>query len=233
MRTLLLFDIDGTLLDAAGAGRTAFYRALEALFPSRSFPEISMAGRTDHGLWQQFTGEESEGFETFLDHYGKLLKEQLSTTLPREIPGAHALLEEVLKHEDLIPCLVTGNIREGARHKLEALGWWSHFESAGGWGTWGHDVPTKETLATRLLQEWTTHHPGEAYQALFLGDTLADLEAAQHADIPCLIVNGNRPESEFLEAGAYAVWSDFNAEASMLVTKLRELAAFPRRQHPR
>lgn len=228
MKTLLLFDIDGTLLDAAGAGRKAFYLALEALFPSRTFPEVSMAGRTDFGLWQQFTAEESEGFETFLTLYAKQLQEQLASSLPREIPGAHALLTEIRKYPELIPCLVTGNIREGARHKLEALDWWHHFEAAGSWGTWGHDVPTKETLATRLLGDWSASHPGEAYQALFLGDTMADLDAASHAGIPCLIVNGNRPAQEFLTRGASAVWSDFDEEPTALISRLQELAAPPR-----
>lgn len=226
MRTLLLFDIDGTLLDAAGAGRTAFYLALRHLFPDRRFPEISMAGRTDHGLWHEFTAGE-ERFETFLELYGAHLQEQLSLSLPRQIPGAQALLEEIARHPDLVPCLVTGNIREGARHKLEALGWWQHFENAGGWGTWGDDMPTKLTLASRLLEAWSARHPGEPFRALFLGDTMADLEAARHARIPCLVINGNLPEPEFRAAGACEVWNDFDGEASRLVARLRALASAP------
>lgn len=227
MRTLLLFDIDGTLLDAASAGRTAFHQALEHLFPGRTFPEIPMAGRTDHGLWQQFTEENTEYFQSFLAHYRLRLQEQLSLSLPREIPGAQALLEEIARHQDLIPCLVTGNIREGARHKLEALNWWKHFEKAGGWGTWGHDMPTKLTLASRLLEAWSCQHPEEPFQALFLGDTLADLDAAKYAGIPCLIVNGNRPEAQFHAAGANEIWKDFSAEPARLVARLRDLAARP------
>lgn len=234
LKTLVLFDIDGTLLDAAGAGKTGFYQALQAHFPSRVFPEISMAGRTDYGLWHELAGPCHQGDETdfarFLDTYAELLQKRLGMVPPKEIPGSSALLLELSRHSDLIPCLVTGNIRTGARHKLEALGWWETFAQAGEWATYGHAVPTKKTLAMELLERWRCAHPGPV-RAIFLGDTLADLECAQHAGIPCVIVNGNRPAAEFLERGAAAVWNDYLPSAALVVAQLRNLSrtspAFP------
>ena len=45
---LVLFDIDGTLVSTAGAGRLALDRAFEQLFGiRRAFESIELAGRTD------------------------------------------------------------------------------------------------------------------------------------------------------------------------------------------
>ncbi len=53
MKTLLLFDIDGTLLKAEDATRRAISRTFRDLFDAaQSFDSISFAGRTDPGIFQ-------------------------------------------------------------------------------------------------------------------------------------------------------------------------------------
>src|SRR4026207_1868525 len=50
-RTLILFDIDGTLVLTGGAGGRAMSLALEEVFAVRNaFQDIPMAGRTDHWI---------------------------------------------------------------------------------------------------------------------------------------------------------------------------------------
>jgi phosphoglycolate phosphatase-like HAD superfamily hydrolase len=212
MKTLVLLDIDGTLLDAQGEGKSGFYEVLEQLFPGVEFPAIDMAGRTDLGIWEQLLAHikpqsTAPTFETFAQEYGAILEKRLSSNPPREIPGALRFLQSLDGHPDLIPCLVTGNFRDGARHKLKALGCWSVFENADVRGTWGDQVLTKKVLARQLLEKWWEENPGPVH-AVFLGDTMADLECAQHAGIPCIIVNGNRPSADFMAAGAVASWQD-------------------------
>ena len=46
---LVLFDIDGTLLDTAGAGLAALRRAARELHGGEG-PELALAGATDSGL---------------------------------------------------------------------------------------------------------------------------------------------------------------------------------------
>ena len=50
--TLVLFDIDGTLLDTRGAGLTALTQAFARSFPEQAadMPELDLAGATDAGL---------------------------------------------------------------------------------------------------------------------------------------------------------------------------------------
>jgi hypothetical protein len=50
---LLLFDIDGTLIDTEGAGLVSFSEAFYLAFPEhrgRLFPPLELGGATDHGL---------------------------------------------------------------------------------------------------------------------------------------------------------------------------------------
>ena len=52
MNRLILFDIDGTLLDTGGAGRAALVDALEDVFgiPPDQAPALDLAGATDLGI---------------------------------------------------------------------------------------------------------------------------------------------------------------------------------------
>ena len=50
---LLLFDIDGTLIRSAGAGREAMNRAFRKTYGIQNgFENITMMGRTDPGILQ-------------------------------------------------------------------------------------------------------------------------------------------------------------------------------------
>ena len=51
---LLLFDLDGTLLRAHGAGRRALNRAFEAEFGlAQAMEGVNFGGKTDPWIWEQ------------------------------------------------------------------------------------------------------------------------------------------------------------------------------------
>ena len=55
--TVVLFDIDGTLLDMRGAGRKSFVRALKSVFGwDDDIQYIHFAGNTDLNVLQQVMG---------------------------------------------------------------------------------------------------------------------------------------------------------------------------------
>ena len=65
-KRILLFDIDGTLLDPAGVGRVCFQRALQdVLGVEGSLEGLKLAGRTD---WQIL--------EDMIEHAGHLKKSE-------------------------------------------------------------------------------------------------------------------------------------------------------------
>ena len=80
---LLLFDIDGTLVDTGGVGRASLQEGMRLAFPEavgeRELPSLDLAGATDLGitrfLFETFGVEEtSENQTAFLDAYVGVLK---------------------------------------------------------------------------------------------------------------------------------------------------------------
>ena len=54
---LVLFDIDGTLLDTGGAGKAALAAAMHETFPeavrASAFPDVELAGSTDSSILRE------------------------------------------------------------------------------------------------------------------------------------------------------------------------------------
>lgn len=226
---LVLLDIDGTLLDAAGQGRGAFHDALEQLFPGVEFPRLSMAGRTDKGLWIQLSGLVPEGevpsFEDFVGIYAPLLENRLSTNPPRVLPGAKDLLDSLELESDFQPGIATGNVVEGTRAKLHHCGLWATFERTGvAPVAFGDADADKGPLARKALGSW-----GRPARAVMVGDTPEDIRCAHQADIPCLAVaTGGYSAEVLLGHGADAVLADLSDTAEVL-RELRRLARIPTR----
>lgn len=208
---LVLWDIDGTLLDGHGEGRRAFYATLERMFPGREFPLVGMAGRTDFGIWQELTAAagiaEPPPFAEFGAVYADVMRGFLAANPPRLLDGAGELLRAVDAHDGFCNGLVTGNFFEGTRVKLQALGVWDLFASEGlPVGGYGDHVPDKGPLAREALDAWKSRHPHRAVRAVVVGDTPEDVRCAKVAGISCLgVATGVHSTEALLEAGAEAV----------------------------
>lgn len=229
-KTLVLLDIDGTLLDAAGQGREAFHQALDAFFPGFEFPRFSMAGRTDFGLWKQFTAltpAPIPRFEDFLPRYTAHLDQRLRTTPPVALPGVRELLAALEEAPDLHPGLVTGNVFEGSRLKLFHCDLWEPFERTGVHpGAYGESDHDKGPLARKALAHW-----GEPTPAILVGDTPEDIRCAHLAGIPCLAVATGGFDAETLHHhGADEVLPDVS-DTAFVLARIRALARVPRREN--
>lgn len=224
---LVLLDIDGTLLDAAGQGRGAFHDALEELFPGCAFPSLSMAGRTDRGLWIQLSALVADRpvppFESFVHRYAAILDRRLGAHPPRVLPGAAALLDALEADAGFHPGLVTGNIVEGTRYKLAHCGLWDVFERVGTAAmAFGGDAPDKGPLAREALDSW-----GRSAPAVLVGDTPEDIRCAHVAGIPCLAVATGGFDADVLRAhGAECVLPDLS-DTSGVLAEIRRLARQP------
>jgi phosphoglycolate phosphatase-like HAD superfamily hydrolase len=184
MVRLVLFDIDGTLIQSGGAGEKAFARVCEAEF---GIPDgtarLNFAGRTDTSIvrefFQQFGIEPSrENFRRFLDRYVFHLDHLLGQTQGRVLPGVHEMicdLEALAKPPVL--GLLTGNIRLGAQIKLGHYRLWHLFRT----GAFADDHEDRNQIAavardraSRLLG--TKQLTGE--EIIVIGDTPRDTECA-------------------------------------------------------
>jgi len=131
--TVVLFDIDGTLVDMRGAGRKSFVRALKSVFGWDDHIEyINFAGNTDLNVLFQVAEHHGVDISTddqkqFFRQLPVELEETVKETDLVVFPGVRPLLEALADRDDVILGLVTGNVAASARIKLKQFDLHNHF----------------------------------------------------------------------------------------------------------
>jgi phosphoglycolate phosphatase len=184
---LVLFDIDGTLLLSDGAGRRAIHRALIEVFGATGPADYHFDGKTDRQIVRELMrlaghGDEriEAGMDALLARYVECLHEELASQRHRAytLPGVPELLDVLERHNGVILGLLTGNLEQGARAKLAAVGIdFDRFRV----GAFGSDHEHRPELPA-IARDRTRIHlgvdvPGEAI--VVIGDTPADLTCGQ------------------------------------------------------
>jgi phosphoglycolate phosphatase len=132
-KRLLLWDIDGTLVNTGAAGQHALVRAtIERFGGNGDLDGVEIAGRTDTAIAYQILEKygapvSDEAASAFLNLYLDLLVEELPRRKGRVLPGVRALVENSSRQEHTTLGLLTGNLRRGAQLKLEYYQLWQFF----------------------------------------------------------------------------------------------------------
>ena len=183
MKHLILFDIDGTLVNAGGAGQQAMEAALAELFQAtRPVEGISTAGRTDRAITEDLfryyeITHDAANVERFLEAYLAHLPAYLSDGDGLVLPGVLELLESLAVRSDVVVSLLTGNYRRGAELKLDHFGLRRHFV-AGGFGDVHHDRDDVARVALQSIEK----HIGEeigTHRIWVIGDTPSDVKCGR------------------------------------------------------
>jgi phosphoglycolate phosphatase len=176
--SVLLFDIDGTLLNAGGAGQVAMERVLfEDFGVSGPIHDIPAAGRTDRAITEdllRFYGLpiNEEVWDRFLTRYFSRLPAGLGCTSGLVLPGVRSLLDQLQQDERLELGLLTGNFAEGARLKLQHFGLGDYF-SGGAYGDAHLERNDVAREAWGLVKSWRPHvQPRDVW---VIGDTPSDI----------------------------------------------------------
>ena len=109
---LVLWDIDGTLVDSAGHGRHAFEEAFEEVVGG--VPEwVEYAGRTDHQIALSMLNGSSEHLPAVLEQLEVKLAERKDAMAAegRVYPGVPETLEALHEHDGIVNSLLTGQHR--------------------------------------------------------------------------------------------------------------------------
>jgi phosphoglycolate phosphatase-like HAD superfamily hydrolase len=216
--TIALFDIDGTLLRAGGAGRCALELALAEVLGGRddlSLASVEFAGRTDpwivaEGLAKHGVDPDEALVTEVLERYVAHLPGQLDRAQAFEVlPGAVQLLSILVDLGNVALGLGTGNTEPAAYAKL-ARGGLDSFFSFGGFGS---DHSDRAQLLRIGLDRGLRHaNDGGDARAVVIGDTPHDVRAAQAIGAECIAVSTGYYPAEALEAaGARIVVSDLRA----------------------
>ncbi len=209
--TVLLFDIDGTLLSSGGAGRRAFAQAFVARHDRSdaiTFPLDGMTDRLIARLALEAIGKEPTDaeIEAVLRTYLGLLAAELSS-LPkigaayRVYPGVRELLIAAGERPQTAVGLGTGNTLEGARLKLTQVDLFHCFS----FGSYGSDHENRVELirigAGRGAEKLGL--PIDRCRVVVIGDTPKDVDAGRAIGAECVGVGTGRfkPE-ELIAAGA-------------------------------
>lgn len=185
-KKLILFDIDGTLVNTGGAATRAMTRTFENLFGiQNAFRGIRMSGRTDplifkeavkaHGLNTDINRQLTE----FNQRYLSLLRIEINQENPRKrvLPGVRSLLTALSRNEDIILGLQTGNVEEAARIKLIHFRL-AHFFTIGGYGSDAEDRVEIVSIAKKKAEE--AHSVSIPMDSVYIiGDTPQDIQCAQ------------------------------------------------------
>ncbi len=215
MTKLLLFDIDGTLVNTGGAGGRAMARAAADVFEGDlALGSVSMAGRTDAWIVSQiattlgapYSDEALTRFrEAYLGHLLREIHEPAPTK--RVLPGVRAVLDALAERSHTHTALLTGNFERGARLKLEYFGLWRYFGS-GAFGDATHDRNSLLAVALASYRErgGIAVHPSEV---LIIGDTPLDVAVARAGGARSLAVaTGTFSVEQLRASGADTVLED-------------------------
>lgn len=217
--TVLLFDIDGTLIDSGGAGR----RAIERAFARRhgrpdACSHLQFGGMTDRaiaraGLAGVGVDPSPAAIDDLLAAYLVALAEELPTSSAIVHAGIHDALDAASARGAAIG-LGTGNLRDGARIKLSRVDLFERFA----FGGFGSDHESRDELL-RIGAERGALALGVAIaecRVVVIGDTPKDIAAAQAIGAESLAVATGAFDTAALAAcGATFTFRDLRDEGAL------------------
>lgn len=175
-----LFDIDGTLIDASGAGERAMRKVLADKFQLQEITgHIPAAGRTDAAITKDLLvehGIDLNRLDEFQSAYFEQLPAALGEVSGRVLPGVIELLTSLGELESVHLGLLTGNFESSAKAKLDhyELGDWFRF------GAYGDKYVNRDDVARDALDAVKRHLPDRTAGATWvIGDTPADIRCAR------------------------------------------------------
>lgn len=217
---LILFDIDGTLIDSGEAGSRSLNLSFKELFSiENAFHDISMAGKTDteiikEGMLKHRTsidGNLSVVIYTYLKH----LRKEIDNDRRSIKPGIYELLEKLSVTKDVHLGLLTGNIEPGARVKLEPFNLNKYFPI----GAFGSDDEDRNKLLPVALKRFEERYQKKIRvdECIIIGDTPRDVRCAGIYGAMCIgVATGPYSIDELREAGTDYVVKDFSRYENLL-----------------
>jgi len=218
--TVLLFDIDGTLLDTGGAGRRSMDRAFDRLHGRRdACAQIAFGGMTDRAIGRaglQAIGAEPtmEAIEAVIAAYLEALADELVRSTRARVHDGIAAALDASARAGCAMGLGTGNVHAGARLKLGRVGLADRF-SFGGFGS-DHEIRSELLRIGAERGAALLGAPIAECRVVVIGDTPKDSLAAHAIGAECVAVaTGSFELQQLTEHGARWVFPSLLAEGAV------------------
>ena len=226
---LVLFDIDGTLLDSSGMGRASMQRALAEVFGSPGHSSYRYDGKTDKQIVRDTMRLEGHSDAHIDARMGKLIDlylDGLRTGVKsgkfhvRPLDGVVELLDVLEAREDVVLGLLTGNVEPGARVKLSAAGIDPDRFRVNAFGSDHEDRPQLPAIAQRRASE-TLGFDIAGERVIVIGDTPADIACGRSLGARAIgVASGHYTVEELQAHDPYAVVPSLADTAKLLETIL-------------
>ncbi len=224
---LVLFDIDGTLLNSGGMGRAAMQKALGQIFGSPGNPSYRYDGKTDKQIVREVMRMEGHSdahidsrMEKLVQVYLEGLREAAKSGKfnIRPLDGIPEILDALEERDDVILGLLTGNVEPGARIKLKAAGIDPDRFKINAFGSDHEHRPELPAIARRRAGESLgIELAGE--RLVVIGDTPADIECGRSLGARAIGVASGHYTVEQLQAHRpYAVFPSLADTGKVLET---------------
>jgi phosphoglycolate phosphatase len=231
MKKLILFDIDGTLLNTNGAARRAFERALVEVYGETGpIATHRFDGKTDPQIARellQLAGWSDADIDARLDQmYAAYLRElEVELAAPDHktslYPGIRELLAALAERSrEVCVALLTGNIAGGAQLKLRSARIDHFFQ----FGAFGSDCERRDGLPA-IAVERAVDRTGRRFAGrdiIVIGDTPSDVTCGQALGVfTVAVATGRHSTADLLEAGAHVALADL-ADTNVVLEILLE-----------
>lgn len=223
-QTLVLLDIDGTLLRAGGSGRAAMKLAmLEVFGTAGDIANYQFAGKTDFYMLTELLRPEGLNEQHIADNlprYGDALAYHMSQIAHNyqitPLPGTRELVDHLHEHQGVLLGLLTGNMPGMADYKLRAAGFDpSKFVVT----AYGSESRLRHELAPLALAR-AEKYAGASFDpanVVVIGDTVDDIGCAHGVGARVIAVTtGNISRGELESHPPVTVLDDLSDTPSVL-----------------
>ncbi len=222
--TVVLFDIDGTLLSAKGAGSRALTRAmLQHYGVENALAGLRLDGKTDPLIVREALRQ--AGFEhrfegglnaAFRSAYAGFLREELENCREfRVLPGVVELLAWIRESNRFQTGLATGNVEEGAWLKVGKACLQDNFT----FGGFGSDSENRTQVVLKAVERAWAIRSGnsDSSRVVVIGDTPRDIFHGREAGAETLAVaSGHYTLTELRDHGPTLAVEDLHPTPALL-----------------
>lgn len=223
--TVVLFDIDGTLLWSDGAGRRAIQAALSDVFGAIGPADHRFDGKTDRQIVRELmtlAGHDRAVIDARMQRVIDAYVGELHSALrhpdhpPQRLPGVAELLDALDARDDVVLGLLTGNVAPGADAKLRAVGIDPSRFRVTAFGSDHEHRPELPPIAKRRASELLgVEIAGDRF--VVIGDTPADMTCGQGIGARAIgVATGRYGVAELLSHGAHAAFPDLTDTAAVV-----------------